>query len=87
MNCLKTSKICSSKMLLDQIFTKIIWISSTTLLPYTKWTVFAYEIDRSLLQTFLLRKLYEPPPDSDSNEVSDEHSHKKELFKKGKFGE
>lgn len=59
-------------MLLDQIFTKIIWISSTTLLPSTKWTVFVYEIDRSLLQTFLLRKLYETLPDSDSkyNEVS-----------------
>lgn len=69
-------------MLLDQIFTKIIWISSTTLLPSTKWTVFAYEIDRSLLQTFLLRKLYEPPPDSDSNEVCDEHFHKKTFKKK-----
>lgn len=57
-------------MLLDQIFTKIIWISSTTLLPSTKWTVFVYEIDRSLLQTFLLRKLYETLLDSDSNEVS-----------------
>lgn len=57
-------------MLLDQIFTKIIWISSTTLLPSTKWTVFVYEIDRSLLQTFLLRKLYETLPDSDSYEVS-----------------
>lgn len=57
-------------MLLDQIFTKIIWISSTTLLPSTKWTVFVYEIDRSLLETFLLRKLYETLLDSDSNEVS-----------------
>lgn len=27
-------------------------------------------MDRSLLQTFLLRKLYETLPDSDSNEVS-----------------
>ena len=66
-------------MLLDQIFTKIIWISSTTLLPSTKWTVFAYENDRSLLQTFLLRtqtltKLLMNIPT-------------KGPLKKGKFGE
>lgn len=69
-------------MLLDQIFTKIIWISSTTLLPSTKWTVFVYEIDRSLLQTFLLRKLYETLPDSDSNEVSVQWTFPQKDFKK-----